>query len=75
MPGNFQVHSQGILTLIPSSENTSWSLKTSLRKKNSPINSKNIMNIFQAQGFPWFWDFLLGYPKTMKIRDLQESFK
>jgi hypothetical protein len=29
------------------------------------------MTIFQTQGFLWFWDCLLGYPKTMKIRDLK----
>jgi hypothetical protein len=23
------------------------------------------MRIFQTQGILWFWDFLLGYPKTV----------
>jgi hypothetical protein len=23
--------------------------------------------------FPWFWDFLLVWPKTMNIRDFQEN--
>jgi hypothetical protein len=30
------------------------------------------MKNFQAY-FPWFWDFFLEYPKTMKFRDLQGS--
>jgi hypothetical protein len=26
-----------------------------------------------ATWFLWFWDFFLGYPKTMKFRDFQRS--
>jgi hypothetical protein len=55
--------------LIPRSEKTSWSSKTSFWNKNCPKNSKMAMKIFQAKGFPWFWGFLLGYARTMKFRD------
>jgi hypothetical protein len=30
-----------------------------------------VMKIFQALGFPWVRDFLIGYPRSMKFRDLQ----
>jgi hypothetical protein len=32
------------------------------------------MKIFQVYRTPLFWDFLHGYLKTMKFRDLQEAF-
>jgi hypothetical protein len=56
-------------TLIPCSEKASWSFKASFWKKNCPTKAKTVMKIFQAKGFPWFWDFLLRYAKTMKFRD------
>jgi hypothetical protein len=32
-----------------------------------------VMTIFQALGFLWFWEFLLGYTQSKEFRDLQES--
>jgi hypothetical protein len=58
-------------TLIPCSEKSSWSLKTSFWKKNCTTNSKMAMKIFQL--FPSFHSSI-GSPKTMNLRDLQESF-
>jgi hypothetical protein len=55
-------------TLIPCSENISWSLKTSFWKKNCPTNTKMVMKIIKTKGFAWFWDFLHGCPKTIKFR-------
>jgi hypothetical protein len=60
-------------TLIPYFEKSSGSLKTIFWKKIYSTNSKIVMTIFQTQGFLWSWDFLLGYPKTMKFRDLLGS--
>jgi hypothetical protein len=36
-------------TLIPSSERTFWSLKTSFCNQNCPINSKTVMKIFSHE--------------------------
>jgi hypothetical protein len=33
-----------------------------------------VRKIFQAKGFPWFWDFMLGYDKTMKFRSSEKFF-
>jgi hypothetical protein len=67
MPGSFQS------LLKEYSDKSSWSFKTSFWKKIYPKNSKIAMTIFQTQGFLWFWDFLLEYPKTIKFRDFQGS--
>jgi hypothetical protein len=45
-------------TLIPFSEKSSLSLKTTFWKKVYPTNSKIVITVFQTQEFLWFWNFL-----------------
>jgi hypothetical protein len=61
-------------TLIPCSEKTSWSLKTSFWKENCQINSKTVIKNFFHVRFPgknlwtsWFWHILAKNLKTMEI--------
>jgi hypothetical protein len=71
-------------TLIPCSEKTSWSLKTSFGKKNCPTNTKTVMNIFQAKRFPWsltlkkffiiFFEFIGQFCFPNDVFKLQEVF-